>query len=89
MSSPFIQITGPHTRLGYCGDRNYWNVGILNPASGKYLDLVPWNEHASLSLSQAQQIAQEASEATGFSVQGYRLETVTTSRLVLDEGVPR
>ena len=85
MSSPFIQITGPHTCRGLCGDRRYWNVGILNPASGKYLDLVPWNERGSLTLSQAQQIAQEASEVTGFSVQGYRLETVTASRLVLDE----
>ena len=40
----FIRITGPHTARGYCGDRQYWDVGIYNASTGKTLDLVPWNE---------------------------------------------
>lgn len=82
----FIRITGPHVRSGYCGDREYWDVGIYNAGTGKTLDLVPWNERGSLSERQAAVIAAEASEITGFQVQGYRVETVTASRLIKIEG---
>lgn len=82
----FIRITGPHTARGYCGDRQYWDVGIYNASTGKTLDLVPWNERCSLSERQAAEIAAEASEVTGFQVKGYRVETVTSSRLVKIEG---
>ena len=57
-----------------------------NAGTGKTLDLVPWNERGSLSERQAAVIAAEASEITGFQVQGYRVETATASRLIKIEG---
>lgn len=82
----FIRITGPHSARGHGGKREYWDVGIYNAGTGKTFDLVPWNEGCSLSERQAAAIAAEASEVTGFQVQGYRVETVTASRLIKIEG---
>lgn len=85
-SQIFIRITGPHTARGHCGNRQHWDVGIYNASTGKTLDLVPWNERCSLSEREAAAIAAEASEVTGFQVQGYRVEAETALRLVKIEG---